>query len=63
MLALAVQLYYDPDARAEMVALADEGHAMAQRIGDQRCSWWACHTAWKALWTPTHLGGRARAGR
>lgn len=58
MLALAVQLYYDPDARAELAALADEGHAMAQRLGDPALLWWACHTAWKALWTPEHLEQR-----
>ena len=54
MLALAVQLYYDPGARAELEALAEEGYAMAQRIGDPALLWWASHTAWKALWTPAH---------
>jgi DNA-binding SARP family transcriptional activator len=54
MLALAVQLYYDPHARAELEALAEEGHAMAQRLGDAALLWWASQTAWKALWTPAH---------
>ena len=54
MLALATQLYYDPGARAELEALADEGHAIAERLGDPGLLWWASHTAWKALWTPTH---------
>ncbi len=63
MLALAVQLYYDPGARAEILALADEGHAMARRIGDPALQWWACHTAWKALWTPGQLGRRVELAR
>jgi hypothetical protein len=54
MLALAMQLYYDPGARAEIKALAEEGHAMAERLGDPGLLWWASQTAWKALWTPTH---------
>ncbi len=62
MLALAVQLYYDPSARAEIVALAEEGHAMAARLDDPALRWWACHTAWKALWSPTHLGSRLQLG-
>jgi hypothetical protein len=63
MLALAEQLYYDPGARAEILALADEGHAMARRLGDDALLWWACHTAWKALWSPTHLDRRLELGR
>ena len=63
MLALAVQLYYEPSARAEIIALADEGHAMARRIDDPALRWWACHTAWKALWAPTHLERRLELGR
>ena len=58
MLALALQLYYDPDARAEREALAEEGHAMARRLGDPALLWWASQTAWKALWSPKH--GEAR---
>ncbi len=54
MLALAAQLYYEPGARAELEALAEEGYAIAQRIGDPALLWWAAHTAWKALWTPAH---------
>ncbi len=52
MVTLAVMLYYDPDARAETAALADEGHAMARRIGDPALLWHACNAVWKALWTP-----------
>ncbi len=37
MLALAALLYYDPSAEAELRALADEGVAMARRIGDPPC--------------------------
>ena len=33
MLSLALQLYFDPGARAELEALAEEGHAMAHRLG------------------------------
>lgn len=54
MLALAALLYYDPSAQAELRALADEGVAMARRIGDRALLSWATLTAWKALWTPAH---------
>ena len=42
-------------ARAEIVALAEEGlrHGAAHRRPG--CSGGPAHTAWKALWTPTHL--------
>ena len=36
---------------------------MARRIGDDALLWWACHTAWKALWSPTHLARRLELGR
>ena len=52
MLALAVLLYYEPSARAEVRALAEEGVAMARRLGDPALLAWAAPTAWKALWTP-----------
>ena len=54
MLALAVLLYYDPSAEAEVRALAEEGAAMARRLGDPALLAWAALTAWKALWTPAH---------
>ncbi|MBD3923263.1 AAA family ATPase [Nocardioides cavernae] len=54
MLALAVLLYYEPSARAEVRALAEEGVAMARRIGDPALLAWAASNAWKALWTPVH---------
>ncbi len=63
MLALAVQLYYDPGARAEIEALAEEGHAIAQRLGDPALLWWASQTAWKALWTPKHAATRYALAR
>jgi hypothetical protein len=58
MLALAVLLYYDPATRAEILALAEEGAAMARRIGDPALSTWALQTAWKALWTPPYAEAR-----
>jgi DNA-binding SARP family transcriptional activator len=63
MLSLAVQLYYVPSAVAEVVALADEGMAMARRIGEPRLLMWACRTAAMALWTPTHAARRAELSR
>lgn len=54
MLSLAVLLYYDPSAEAEVRALADEGVAMARRISDPALVAWSALTAWKALWTPAH---------
>ena len=54
MLALAALLYYDPSAEAELRALADEGVAMARRVGDPALLAWSTLTAWKALWTPAH---------
>lgn len=54
MLALAALLYYEPSAGAELRALADEGVAMARRIGDPGLLSWSALTAWKALWTPAH---------
>ncbi|MCW2761056.1 MAG: hypothetical protein JWR85_1257 [Marmoricola sp.] len=58
MLALAMLLYYEPTARAELTALAEEGAAMARRIGDPALLSWALQTAWKALWTPAHADAR-----
>jgi DNA-binding SARP family transcriptional activator len=54
MLALALLLYYEPSAPAEVRALAEEGVAMARRIGDPVLLSWAVQTAWKALWTPAY---------
>lgn len=58
MLALALMLYYDPSAQAEVRALVDEGVAMARRIGDPALQSWSVLTAWKALWTPAHADDR-----
>ena len=63
MLALAVMLYYDPSAQAELQALADEGVAMARRIGEARLLAWSTLTAWKALWTPAHADLRLALAR
>jgi hypothetical protein len=58
MVALALMLYYDPSARAEVSALADEGVVMARRLGDPALLAWSALTAWKALWTPEHADAR-----
>lgn len=58
MVALALMLYYEPSARAEVGALVDEGLAMARRIGDPDLLAWAVLTAWKALWTPEYAAVR-----
>ena len=50
MLALAVELYYDPAAIAERAALVDEGTAMARRLGDDTLLAWATRAAWIASW-------------
>ena len=63
MLALAVMLYYDPSAEAEVGALADEGVAMARRIGDPALLGWSALTAWKALWTPADADLRLELAR
>ncbi|MCY4726844.1 BTAD domain-containing putative transcriptional regulator [Nocardioides sp. STR2] len=63
MLALAVLLYYEPSARAEVRALAEEGVAMARRVGDPALLAWAAETAWKALWTPAHADARLELAR
>jgi hypothetical protein len=63
MLALAVLLYYDPSAQAELLALADEGVAMARRIADPGLLAWSTMTAWKALWTPAHGDARLALAR
>jgi hypothetical protein len=63
MLGLAVLLYYEPSARAEVRALADEGVAMARRLGDPALLAWAAETAWKALWTPAHADVRLGLAR
>jgi hypothetical protein len=58
MLALAVLLYYEPSANAEVSALVEEGVAMARRIGNPALLAWSATTAWKALWTPAHADQR-----
>jgi DNA-binding SARP family transcriptional activator len=63
MLCLAVLLYYDPGATAEVTALAEEGRAMARRIGDPALLWWASHNAWKALWSPAWADTRLELAR
>ena len=58
MLALAVQLYYRPGAEPEILALVDEGTAVARRIGDPALRGWAARTGWIALWRSAHLERR-----
>jgi hypothetical protein len=58
MVALALLLYYDPSARAEVRALAEEGVAMARRLGDPALLSWSVLAAWKALWTPAYADFR-----
>lgn len=63
MVALALMLYYDPTARAEARALAEEGVAMARRLDDPALLSWAVLTAWKALWTPAYADVRLDLAR
>ena len=58
MLALAVQLYYAPGAEPEVLALIDEGLAVARRIDDPALRGWAARTGWIALWRVAHLDRR-----
>ena len=58
-LALAVELYYAPDARAERRALVETGLALARRSGDPALLWWATRAAWMASWGPRHAEDRA----
>ena len=57
-LSLAVELYYDPDHRAESEALVTSGLALARRSGDPELLWWAARAAWSALWMPAHTERR-----
>ncbi len=57
-LALAVELYYDPDHRAESEALVTSGLTLARRSGDEQLVWWAARAAWTARWMPSHTEPR-----
>ena len=46
MLALAVELYYEPSASAEIAALVDEGVLIARRVGRPDLVWWASRAGW-----------------
>jgi DNA-binding SARP family transcriptional activator len=59
MLALAIELYYEATADAEVRALVDEGVAAAKRLGDPRLLAWAARAAWTALWAPRFADERA----
>ena len=59
MLALAVELYYDQNARAEARALVDEGLAVARRLAEDELTVWACRSAWIAVWSAWSLPERA----
>ena len=63
MLALAVQLYYATDYAPEVEALAEEGLALARRLGDAELRGWAARTAWLALWRPRYLQRRLDLAR
>ena len=54
LLALAVELYYDPSAVAERSALVDAGLDLARRLGDPALLTWAGRAAWQAMWSPSH---------
>ncbi len=58
MLALAVQLYYRYGSEPEILALVDEGTAVARRVGDPALRTWAARTGWIALWRTAHLDRR-----
>lgn len=57
-LSLAVELYFDPDHRAEMAALVDSGMALARRVADPHLLWWAARAAWTAMWMPEEVERR-----
>ncbi|WP_374455637.1 BTAD domain-containing putative transcriptional regulator [Nocardioides sp.] len=57
-LALAVELYFDPDHRVEMAALVDSGMALARRVADPHLRWWAARAAWTAMWMPEEVERR-----
>jgi DNA-binding SARP family transcriptional activator len=59
LLALASELYYT-DAHQEREALADEGLAMARRIGDPALLVWASTTTCVAISSPENAADRAR---
>ena len=63
LLGLAVQLVYDPGGQAEAAALADEGMAMARRIGGPDLLWWAARAAGVALWRPSRAAARRELSR
>ncbi len=58
MLALAVQLYYRRGSEPEIVALVDEGTAVARRLGDPALRGWAARAGWLALWRSATLERR-----
>ncbi|HET7760783.1 MAG TPA: BTAD domain-containing putative transcriptional regulator, partial [Phycicoccus sp.] len=63
MLALAVQLYYRSGSEPEVLALVDEGMAIARRLGDPSLLAWAAHAGWLALWRNGELDRRRALGR
>jgi DNA-binding SARP family transcriptional activator len=58
LLALAVELYYDPAAVAERAALVDAGLDLARRLNDRALLAWASRAAWQAMWSPNHTVAR-----
>jgi hypothetical protein len=63
MLALAVQLYYRSGSEPEVLALVDEGMAVARRLGDAGLLAWAAHAGWLALWRNAYLDRRRGLAR
>jgi DNA-binding SARP family transcriptional activator len=62
LVALAGERYYAPGVE-QREALAEEGVAMAERIGDPELLRWACGAAAQALWRPERLGRRVELAR
>ncbi len=61
--ALAVELYYDPGARAEREALGRASVDLARRLGDPALRWWAMRACYIATWYPDTLEERLALSR
>ncbi len=63
MLGLAVQLYYRAGSEPEVLALVDEGTAIARRLDEPGLRAWAAHAGWLALWRNADLDRRESLAR
>jgi DNA-binding SARP family transcriptional activator len=63
LVARAAELYYAPGRVEEREALAQEGLAMARRLGEPSLLSWACLVAGAALWRPARLRDRVELAR